>query len=899
MKKIFGRHMTLTPTLDFTARTSFLASFSVLAGAGLVLMDPLSTSVAAQNGRDGKARSFERQLEEIVITAQKRQSTVLDTPIAVTAIGGAEIDRAQTRDIRDIQTLVPALQVVQFASASNASFSIRGVGSSTFNFGIEPAVGVFVDGVYRSRNGASISDFLGMERIEVLRGPQSTLFGKNTTAGVINFITQKPSYEWGLEGEATYGRFNQLILKAGLEGGVIDEKAAFRIDAYSNKRDGFIQDVVLDRGVNERNRAGVRGQILLEPSPSVTLRMIADYNDISEACCAAPFVEISEQAEPIFDALGIIRSDPVNAFSGQTAVDSNVLSDLQTWGFSNQLDWDLDNFTVTAITAWRNFDEIQDIDADFSSAPINNTRRLNQSYDTFTQEIRFTSTTDGPVQWLAGAYYLEQDLIAGNLTEQGPALRPFSDLLFNSSQIAALDPFFAPLGFQTNGSLISLIEGLNGLPAGTFLAEGSGLEESQFFQENQNFSLFAQADWHVTDRLTVTGGLRYTNDRRSLTSILRINDPFAELNLLEEFAGDFSVISQTATTATIIQGGLAAGLSFEQASNPSINPGFAQFDAIQQQVNAGLEQPLFQGYAALSAVQFFPPAPEVSDSREDNDLSGNIIISYDIDDDLNLYGSYTAGFKAGGFALDAAAARVGDFTFDPETVTAWELGFKGRFFDALSANIAIFTQTVNDFQANVFTGTSFVPDNAGSLNLSGLEFDGIWTPSGNWQFTGAFSWLFEGEYGEFPNGPCPAIIPEGVNCTPIIPEGGVVPVNVQDLGGQEISSTAEFRGTLTATYSRPVGDDLQIYVRGEVSYQSRVFLTTELDPRQVQTPFALAAGSLGFGRQDGAWELQFYIRNAFDSQFLQGSFNSTIPGGNINGYPGDPRTFGGSLRFRL
>ena len=848
--------------------------------AALAIMAAASPALAQDAAQDQDEDEIEFAVEEITITAQLRESTLLETPVAITAIGGKEIDRAQTRDIRDIQTLVPTLTVSQFAGSSNTSFSIRGIGSSTFNFGIEPAVGVFVDGVYRSRNGASISDFLGLERIEVLRGPQSTLFGKNTTAGVISFVTKRPEYEWGVEGEITYGEFNALIAKVGVEGPLIEDVMAFRLDAYSNTRDGFLTDVVNDRDVNERDRWGIRAQNLFEPTDNFSIRTIFDFNRIDESCCAAPFTLISPAAEPVFDALGIIRFDPADPFSGQTAIDGNVRSELDTWGFSAEAVWELDTFAITSISGWRNYDEVQDIDPDFTSSPLNNRRVLNQTYDTFTQEIRLTSTTDGPIDWLVGGYYFNQQLRANNRTLQGPTLRPFGDLL-------------------TGGAITAVEQGL-GLPAGTFLAENSGLRRGRFDQTNELYAFFGQFDWHVTDKLTITAGVRYTNDARDVTSDIIIDDPFAAVNFVEFGAGfiaqdvllnpatafpaQVAVPIQTAFGTTLAQTGnqalatqAAIGAALPFAGNPAINP-----------------------FLGLTGLQFFPPAPNINADREDDDISGNIIVSYDATEDLNIYASYTAGFKAGGFALDPAAARVGDFTFDPETADAYEIGLKTRLFDnTVTMNIAAFTQTINDFQANVFTGTSFVPDNAGSITISGLEFDGTWSPIDGLNFTGAFSWLFEREYGEFDNAPCPAEVSvRPPSCQTVVTPGGVTTF-VQDLAGEEVSGTQAFRGSLTGTYQWAVGSDYMAFVRGEYAYQTRAFLTTELDPRQVQGAFGLAAASVGFGPQDGTWELQFWTRNLFDEEYLQGSFNSTVPGGNLNGYPGDPFTFGGTLRFNF
>ncbi len=298
----------------------------------------------------------------------------------------------------------------------------------------------------------------------------------------------------------------------------------------------------------------------------------------------------------------------------------------------------------------------------------------------------------------------------------------------------------------------------------------------------------------------------------------------------------------------------------------------------------------------LGALQFFPPAPNFNSSRSDSNLSGTIIASYDATDDLNLYASYTQGYKGGGFALDsAAAARVGSFTFDPETVTAWEFGLKTTVGNVLMLNAAVFRQNVEDFQTNVFTGSSFVPDNAGEIQITGLELETMFQPTDSLTFTGGVLWLWEDKYVSFTDGPCP--VSDTTNCTFRASATSPALVPVQDLSGRE-RGTAELTGNVTALYQRPVSDNLEFFLRGEVFFRSDAFLTTQLDPLQVQDSFQLLQRQRrSDGAEDGRWEVQVWGRNLADEEYLQGSFDSTLPG-NINGYPGDPRTYGVTFRLR-
>jgi len=220
----------------------------------------------------------------IIVTATKREQTLQDVPISVSVTTAETIERAQVRDLNDLQTLVPSLKVGQLQSSANTNFIIRGFGNGANNAGIEPSVGVFIDGVYRSRSAAQIGDLANIQRVEVLRGPQSTLFGKNASAGIISIVTKAPQFEFGGGAEISYGNFDALVVRANVTG-PISEGIAFSLEGNYNKRDGYITVVNRNTDSNDRNRWGVRGQLLIEPSETFKIRLIADYDKIDEICC--------------------------------------------------------------------------------------------------------------------------------------------------------------------------------------------------------------------------------------------------------------------------------------------------------------------------------------------------------------------------------------------------------------------------------------------------------------------------------------------------------------------------------------------------------------------------------------------------------------------------------------
>jgi iron complex outermembrane receptor protein len=272
----------------------------------------------------------DNSIEEIVVTATKREQTLQDVPISVAVTGQQTIERAQVRDLIDLQSVVPSLKVSQFNATGQTNFVIRGFGNGNGNDGIESSVGVFIDGVYRSRSAAALDDLPEVERIEVLRGPQSTLFGKNVSAGAISIVTKRPQFEAGGKIEATVGNYNTRQIK-GTFTGPISDTLAVRLSGSLNKRDGFFTNVTTGNDVNDRDRWSIRGDMLWEPTDKTSVRVIADYNKISETCCAVSSIfngpatlaiggvlkkPIGDPSK-IFDRKVIFNTDPSNDLSGK------------------------------------------------------------------------------------------------------------------------------------------------------------------------------------------------------------------------------------------------------------------------------------------------------------------------------------------------------------------------------------------------------------------------------------------------------------------------------------------------------------------------------------------------------------------------------------------------------
>lgn len=297
----------------------------LMSSISLASMGYASTAIA----QDAAVEEEEDDENVIIVTASKRETTLQELPVSVSVTGAETIEQAQIRDLLDLQTVAPSLRVSQNQSSSNATFIIRGFGNGANNVGIEPSVGVFIDGVFRSRSAGQIGDLANVARVEILRGPQSTLFGKNASAGVISVVTREPQYEFGGSISATYGNFNQVVIKGDVTG-PIGDSAAFSIDGSYNRRDGFFEIVNLGEDINNRDRYNVRGQLLVEPSDNLKFRAIADYSRLDESCCFAGNLIAGPAAAAVGAVGGAIS--PENVFSRETFLNIVPINEIESYG---------------------------------------------------------------------------------------------------------------------------------------------------------------------------------------------------------------------------------------------------------------------------------------------------------------------------------------------------------------------------------------------------------------------------------------------------------------------------------------------------------------------------------------------------------------------------------------
>jgi iron complex outermembrane receptor protein len=826
----------------------------------LLGVSALALAIAAPAYAQQTSAADNNSIAEIVVTATKREQTLQDVPISVAVTGQQTIERAQVRDLIDLQSVVPSLKVSQFNATGQTNFVIRGFGNGNGNDGIESSVGVFIDGVYRSRSAAALDDLPEVERIEVLRGPQSTLFGKNVSAGAISIVTKKPQYEFGGKIEGTYGNYNTRQIKGTITGPLSDTLAV-RLSGSVNKRDGFFTNTTTGNDVNDRDRWSIRGDVLWEPTDKTSFRVIADYNKIDETCCGVTSIYNGPATLAIGAVLKKPISDTTKIFDRDVIFNTDPSNKLSGKGVSGQLDHDLGFAKLTAITAYRKQTSASFQDIDFTGADISNNRTAN-NIKTFTQEIRLASSGDGPLSWLAGGFYQNEKLDTGRTITYGSDIRAFADALSGpvpAALLAALPAAIRPA--LTGKSNIYALEFLQSLatptlvkPGSTYFQAGQGIND-YYKMKQESYSLFGQVDYKVTDKLTLTGGLAYMNDKKNARSNVVMNDPFSSLNL---------------------------------AAVP-------QFTAI------GLPGNL---YSALGALQFFygndPTHAPVNypNASESGQLKGDKVTyavraAYDFGA-INAYVSYSTGWKAGAYNLSSDsrppnANGVGR-TAQPENVDVYELGVKANFPGGY-ANVAVFKQSIKGFQSNAFTGLGYSLVNAGEESVKGFEVDSAWRPV-QWLNLAASVTYLDPKYDSFTGAACVTF--DTVRC-PVDPTTGRRP-NFRNLTGDTPAGIPKWNFSTSATINHELGADWQGYARVEYDYSSKVQLTETVSPALASYDTNIVNASLGVTNTAHQIEVSLWARNLTNDESLISAFPTVAQDGSYSGYPNAPRTYGVTVR---
>ena len=938
-----------------------MSKYSWLLSAGaLALITPAYAQQADDDVSATQEAASPADEGEIIVTATRRNEALSDVPLAVSAITSETLENSGVADIRQLTQVSPSLLVSSSSSEAGAGTArIRGVGTVGDNPGLESSVAVFIDGVYRSRNGTALTELGALDRVEVLRGPQGTLFGRNASAGLISVITAKPRFTQEVRGELTYGNYDMIRGEAGITG-PLSETVAYRIDGVYLKRDGFIRDVVSGRELNGRDRYLVRGQMLFQPRDGLSVRVIGDYANRDEECCAAVYLpardatlvngEIAFQPSSIAAierGLGaIINDDP---FDRETALTpgSDYRQDVKDWGLSGEVVYDLGGAELTSISAYRSNDYVRGQDADFNNLDIlrrNGDGSAYQEFKTFTQELRLQGETfGGRLDWLVGGYYANEKLtVADNLQYGADYERYANCLLFAQALPQAVQP--TPTGNCVNttvlgGAIAQLNAGIAQVQAGIAALSAIPPASRTPAQQAQLAALQAQLVTLQTNR-SLLGALSANPARPGFGSLAAA---FGQPALALSGGGLRDLYEQKSRNFAFFTHNI-----FEVTPTVDLTLGL-RYTNERKTLDATLTDTLgfcrLVGGSPLAALQqlpcVIPGVPggnmHLDGKRSEDALSGTTVISFKPTPELLTYASYSRGYKSGGFNLDRSAlARSGgsgpvlasasteDLEFAPEQVDAFEIGTKynGRGFDL---NLAAFHQVFDNFQLNTFNGLFFEVENINSCSddLGGADSD-------NNSANGACTGKVEGgvkSYGaeaELFLRPMPDVslnlgatwVSTKYRKNLVGTEGAPLSAALFQLPGRRISNSSEYSATASFSYTPPLGTtgmDGLIYF--DARYQSAFNTGSDLDLEKVQDDFVVVNGRIGLRGRDAVWGVELWAQNLLNTEFRQIAFDAPIQGsGTIRGvqqgfYPrstqlfgaflGEPRTYGVTVRTRF
>ena len=710
----------------------------------------------------------EQGLDEIVVTARRRAEPLQQTPIAVSAVGAQEIQERGFDNISKVDQVAPNVTFNTTAANSGSSNAavvfIRGVGQSDFYPQIDPGVGIYLDGVYISRTTGAILDTIDLEQIEVLRGPQGTLYGKNTIGGAINITTRGPADEFGGYVDVTTGAFERLDVKARVDIPLSDSLRTSLTYANLN-RDGYIRLVDFETGLStgvalgnvDSESAAFKAE--WEPDAPFTAALSVDWTEKREDSSGSTLLAVADGTSPADGTSAFIQNTFIAPVTGEPLFTDQFItgdpflsfgqpersrSNLDLFGAALTATWEAtDWLDVKSITAYRRADSENDRDGDNSPVLIlHPATRIDQ--EQFSQEIQFSGeAVEGRLNWLVGGFYLTEDIFF-----DGPVDIAFIQIE-NTSDV-----------------------------------------------KNDSLAFFGQATYDVTNRLGVTGGIRWTRDEKS-------NDPrIVPTGGFTPFAGP----------PTGMPGD--PGFPFAPAEGP-----FA---------------PLLD--------------PDEPDEETFEEVTPSFSVDYEVTDDLFVYASYAQGFKSGGFSQRIAFPRETTPSFDPETVTTYEAGFK---LDALSNRVRInaagFYSEYDDLQVVVFNMIEPINENAGSAEISGFEVELTAAPTDALDLSAAVGYL-DAEYTAIDPG---TLIPDGA----------------------DLAYTPEWTINGSAAYLVPVqaisGD---VRVRADWSYRSEVFFDALNTPELRQDGYHLLNLSATYTDLDELWSVSVGATNVTDEEYIVGGF---------------------------
>ncbi len=747
-------------------------------------------------------------LSEVVISARRRQETAQEVPIPITVIGGPLIQDAGAFNVNRLKELVPSVQLYS-SNPRNTGLNIRGLGSSfgLTNDGLDPGVGFYVDGVYYARPAATALDFIDVEQIEVLRGPQGTLFGKNTTAGAFIVTTRKPSFNPGASYELSFGNFGFIQAKASVTG-PIGKKLATRVSFSGTQRDGLIKNIATDKYVNDINNIGVRAQLLWTPIDNVSITLAGDVTSQKPNGYAQVYAGTVKTKRAAYRQFDAIIADLNYSLPSQNAFDRIIDHDTP-WKSGNELggvslnaDIKLGPGTLTSTSSWRYWNWDPSNDRDFTGLQALAKSQNPSKHQNWSQEIRYAGKFTSYLSGVIGVYAIGQQLTTNGTEESGSAQWRFSQS--STSALWQTPGLFEGYGVKTNSSIKSL-----------------------------SAAAFAQLDWEIFKGFHVLPGIRYNYDEKQMDYDRKT----------------YGGIVLTDPALIALRKGVYSDQAFKAEANES-------------------------------------------------NLSGQLTIAYKPINQLNIFATYSTGFKPVGVNVAGLPTKGGkaDTTLaviKPEYVEHFEFGLKATPSANSTVNITVFNTDIRNFQTNVQSPELGVNRgylaNADKVNVRGIELDANVRVNKYLLFYGAATYT-EGKYLKFTNAPLP--LEETGNT-----ENGVQ-VAFKDVSEGRLPGISKWAGSLGGEVNLPgkiIGREGNYFLAIESSYRSE--FSSSPSPSQYLNieGYSLINARLGFRAAGG---LSFYLwgRNILNQNYYEQLLPAGGNAGHYAGVLGDQRTYGVTLR---
>lgn len=760
----------------------------LLAGAAAISMATAAQSQTQPTAPPPPAEAD--ALPDIIVTAQKRPERLQEAPLAVTAFTQASLDASVSRGLVETVKTAPGVSFTSGNTARAEGVRIRGVGTASFSEGVTGSVATVVDGVVLGRQAQGLFELNDIERVEVLRGPQGTLYGATSTAGVINIVTQRPSDELSASGDIQYGNFDEVRVRATASGPLAGDTLKARISGYYARRDGEITNVLTGQNLNDKKEYGFRAKLELKASERLNVLLTGDYIKSDTRCCSLTFRTVGSPA----------AIAPVVASRGNRNVALDAAPSAQrnqVWGLALEANYDFGNARLTSITGYRKWKFSDGGDVDFTALNIIPFAGTNNRARQLSEELRLASTGDGPFNYIAGLYYFEQTLDADSRFDQ------------------RLAPLFIP---NATGAAIGQIR-----------------ETAVRTVRQKQYSAFAQLDYRLTDELKLIGGLRYTR---------------FDLNL------NFARTNTNALLGTITG-------------------------------------PPFNGLLVLGLPTAF------STSNNDNNLSGKVGLQYQAARDVNVYATYTRGYKGPAVRADSGDPIAGPDVaitarIAPETVDAFEAGVRSQFLDRrLTLNLTGFYSKFKNFQANTVNPANPVQQslvNAGDVSTRGFELEAAAKLGRDLSISGSLAYV-DAQYGNI------LVSCSAFNTVPGCNAAGAA--RLLNLNGRQFQNAPKWTANLNSTYDTELGSSgWHGFVRGEVQYRSSVFFAFSQDPLSAQPGYALFNASFGVRTPDDRFSVTVYGKNLSDKDYALTIARSALVAGSYQ-LPGLQRSYGVVAGFRF